>query len=250
MKALLPIALLLFATTSCKHDIETYTSEALPDYLPLAVGKTIIYQLDSTVFTEFGRSEEMHRYQEKQEVTAQFNDNQGRASYRINRYLRDTAGARAWQAAGTFVITPTEKTVEVVENNLRTVRLALPLKLDFSWRGNQYLPFAPYSAFYDFRSDTNFDLSDWDFYYEKVAETAVLNGQTLEDVITIKHIDEETTSNSDIFLTGKTYSEDKYAKGIGLVYQELIMWEREPNAGGSSPYKIGFSVKRTLLEHN
>lgn len=251
MKARIPIILLLVAiATGCKHDIETYTSESLPDYLPLAVGKTIIYQLDSTVFTEFGRSEEVHRYQEKQEVAAQLTDNPGQISYRINRYLRDSAGTGQWRVAGSYLITPSEKTVEVVENNLRTVRLALPVKQDFAWRGNQYLPFAPYSAFYDFRSDTNFDLSDWDYYYETVSETLVLNGQTINDIVTVKHIDEETTSNGDIFLTGKTYSEDKYAKGIGLVYQELVMREREPNVGGSSPFKIGFGVKRIMLEHN
>lgn len=250
MKPLLSIVLLLLATTGCKHDIETYASETLPDYLPLTVGKSITYQLDSTVFTEFGRNEELHRYQEKQEVAAQLTDNLGHLSYRINRYLRDSAGTGSWQAAGNYMVTPLEKTVEVVENNLRTVRLALPVKQDVAWRGNQYLPFAPYSAFYDFRSDTNFDPVDWDFYYESVDQTLLLNGQTITDVITVKQIDEETASYDDIFLTGKTYSEDKYAKGIGLVYQELVMWEREPNVGGSSPFKIGFGVKRVMLEHN
>lgn len=250
MKPLIPIALLLLTATGCKHDIETYSSESLPDYLPLQVGKSIIYRLDSTVFTEFGRSEEVHYYQEKQEVAAQLTDNLGRISYRINRHLRDSAGAGQWQAVGNYLITPLEKTVEVVENNLRTVRLALPVKQDVAWRGNQYLPFAPYSTFYDFRSDTNFDPADWDFYYEAVAQTLELNGQTVSNIVTVKHIDEETASNGDIFLTGKTYSEDKYAKGIGLVYQELVMWEREPNIGGSSPFKIGFGVKRVMLEHN
>lgn len=244
------LLLLLVITASCKHEVERYTTDAPQDYLPLTVGNFITYTLDSTVFTGFGRSEELHRYQEKQEVAAQFTDNSGRVSYRIDRSIRDSAGTEPWRPAGNYVITPLEKTVEVVENNLRTVRLASPVTQDFSWKGNQYLPFAPYSTIYDFRSDTNFDLADWDYFYEATGETLLLNGQTVNDVITVKHIDEETTANDDIFLTGKTFSEDKYAKGIGLVYQELVMWEREPNASGSSPYKIGFGVKRTLLEHN
>ena len=81
-------------------------------------------------------------------------------------------------------------------------------------------------------------------------DTLSLNGQLLTNVITVKQIDEETAGNADVLLTGRTFSEDKYAKGIGLVYQELVMMERNPNVGGGDPFKIGFGVKRTMLEHN
>jgi hypothetical protein len=53
---------------------------------------------------------------------------------------------------------------------------------------------------------------------------------------------------------------DKYAKGIGLVYQELVLWEHETGRKEDRttiPWRIsfaqfykGFGVKRTLLEHN
>lgn len=244
------ILLLLLATTGCKHEVERYVSEPLSDYMPLTVGKYMIYQLDSTVFTGFGRSEEVHHYQERQVVGGQLTDNTGRLTYRIDRSIRDSAGTEGWHAAGSLFITPQEKTIEVVENNLRTVRLAAPIKLSFSWKGNEYLPFAPYGNVYDFRSDTNFDPSDWDYTYDAVDDTLTLHGQTLNHVITVKLIDEETTGDDAALLTGKTYGADKYAKGIGLVSQELIMWERDPNTGGSDPFKIGFGVKRTLLEHN
>jgi hypothetical protein len=241
--------LLLVVAAGCKHEVESYTSEPLSDYLPLTIGKYITYQLDSTVFTGFGRNEEVHHYQEKQEVAAQFTDNLGRPSYRINRYLRDSAGTQAWQVAGTFFITPSEKTIEVVENNLRTVPLALPIKKGFSWKGNEYLPFRPYNDQYDFSSDINFDPSNWEFTYASVGDALSLNGQNLSDVITVTQIDEET-EGSDVLLSGKTFWQDKYAKGIGLVYQERVMWEREPNVDNSDPFKIGFGVTRTLLEHN
>ena len=38
-----------------------------------------------------------------------------------------------------------------------------------------------------------------------------------------------------------------YAKGIGMVSQELVMWEYQPRNGG---YKVGFGVKHTMLNHN
>jgi hypothetical protein len=250
MRARITAILLLVLAAGCKHEVETYTSEPLSDYLSPSIGKYIIYQLDSTVFTGFGRSEEVHHYQEKQEVAAQLTDNLGRTTYRIDRSIRDSAGTEGWKVFGSLYITPLEKTVEVIENNLRTVRLALPVKQGFTWKGNEYLPFAPYGSVYDFRSDTNFDPSDWDFTYDAVGESLSLNGQTIDNVITVNQIDEETTGNDDVLLTGKTFSEDKYAKGIGLVYQELVMWERDPNVGGSDPFKIGFGVKRTMVAHN
>src|SRR5438046_1372788 len=193
MRACITAILLLLIAAGCKHEVENYTSEPLSDYIPLSIGKYIIYQLDSTVFTGFGRSEEVHHYQEKQEVTAQITDNQGRPTYRIDRFLRDSAGVEGWKTSGSLFITPLEKTVEVVENNLRTVRLALPIKMDFTWKGNQYLPFAPYGNVYDFHSDTNFDPSDWDYTYDSVGISVSLNGQPIDHVIVVNQINEEAT---------------------------------------------------------
>lgn len=251
MKPFFSTAFLLLALAGCtKHEVETLTSEPLSDYLPLVVGKTITYRLDSTVFTNFGHAEETHSYQEKQEVAAQITDNLGRPSYSIRRYLRDSAGSQPWRAAGSFFITPSEKAVEVVENNLRTVRLALPIRQDYTWTGNEYLPYKPYGGVYDFLSDVNFNPSIWEFFYESLGQTVVLNNQSIDGVLTVKHIDEESRPVDDIFVTGKTYSEDKYAKGIGLVYQQLIMWELEPGTDGSGPFKVGFGVTRTMLSHD
>ncbi|MDB5196616.1 MAG: hypothetical protein JWP88_987, partial [Flaviaesturariibacter sp.] len=47
----------------------------------------------------------------------------------------------------------------------------------------------------------------------------------------------------------RSFARDKIAKGIGLISQEYILWEYQPNPNGT-PYKIGFGVKRTILDHN
>jgi hypothetical protein len=47
----------------------------------------------------------------------------------------------------------------------------------------------------------------------------------------------------------RTFSIDKYAKNLGLVYQELILWEYQPNHGGT-PFRVGFGVKRSMIDHN
>jgi hypothetical protein len=79
-----------------KKETEEFKTEAIADYMPLAVGKYITYRLDSTVFTNFGRNEEIHKYRVKHVVDAQITDNLGRPSYRILRYLSDSLGHQPW----------------------------------------------------------------------------------------------------------------------------------------------------------
>lgn len=423
MRARIFAALLLLTATGCRHEIETYSSEPLSGYLPLAVGKYIIYELDSTVFTNFGRNIEVHRYQEKNVVDAPFTDNLGRAGFRLIRYVRDSAGTQPWVNTGTYYITPTEKTIEVVENNQRVVRLIQPIREGTTWHGNQYLPFDLYSPKFEFDNDDNMD--KWEFIYASTTDTFSYKQQNLTGVLKVRHIDERevvdtvdvagnkaeipknssgvwlrgtatdtirinagkpdlgnerltiynqtnqyaslnnikipsrlalsfefsneqwyypnvlmvvnnrtavprdvftatisgvatdsikvdvsqidtsltkridiynksnydaycsfnallksvkippgfgrsyelyngewrlfenrnTLLDQDPFITDLpygdiSYSVDKYAKGIGLVYQELILWQFQPNLSGPSAYTVGFGVKRTLLEHN
>lgn len=258
------IALLLLTTASgCKHEVETYTSETLADYLPLTEGKYIIYQLDSTIFIGFTLSADVHHYQEKQLVGAPIADNNGRQTFPVYRYLRDSAGSLPWAVAGTYYITPTGKTMEVVENNLRTVRLTLPVKPGFSWKGNGYLPDDAYAPAYDFSNDNS--LNVWEYTYGTPG-TETMGNTTLKDVVPVLHISDTLNVKSDFKAAVDTlpayrdFSVDKYAKGIGLVYQELVLWELEPNSSIDnstrppsrtfSPFYKGFGVKRTLLEHN
>src|SRR5687768_8279507 len=125
-------AVLLF---SCKKS-EDFTSEPLSDYLPLQPGKYITYRLDSTVFVNFNTVSETHYYRERHVIDQVVPDALGRPSYRVFRFLSDSSGSLPWAPAGSYFITPTEKTVEVIENNLRFVKLSLPIKQDFTWNPN------------------------------------------------------------------------------------------------------------------
>lgn len=243
----LATAFLLFG---CKDQLEEFKTEPPSDYYPLQAGKYITYRLDSTVFTNLGRTQETHTYQEKHTVDAQITDNLGRTAYRVFRYLRDSAGSGGWQPAGSYMVTPLQNSVEVSENNLRTIKLYAPLKEGTVWKGGRYLATDPYSTQYSFSNDDN--MNDWDFTVEAVAESLTLNGKTVNDVITVKGIDESfNVPITDARLyASKSYAVEKYAKGLGLVYQELVLWEYQPNPTGASPYTIGFGVKRSLLDHN
>ena len=54
---------------------------------------------------------------------------------------------------------------------------------------------------------------------------------------------------SDLPYGSTSYSIEKYAKGIGMVFQDLKLWEYQPPSSSRSGFK-GFGVKRTIIDHN
>jgi len=242
----------LFFITSCEKETEEFKTEAIADYMPLAVGKYITYRLDSTVFTNLQRDEEIHRYQVKHVVDKQIVDNLGRPSYRILRYLRDSTGTQPWVENGAYFITPLTDQAEIIEDNLRLIKLHLPFKLNTDWKGNKYLSDDPYKSVYTFFNDDN--MNEWDYTIDQFDNTTTIGGKTIPDVYTVFQIDESINAPvTNLAQPGyRTLASDKYAKSIGLVARDFIMWEYQPPSPGSptSGYKTGFGIKMWMIDHN
>jgi hypothetical protein len=241
----------------CTQKIEEFTTPHLNEYLPLQTGKYITYRLDSTVFTNFGTVTAVHSYQEKQVFDAQITDALGRNSYRILRFIRDTAGTQPWAPTGSYSITPTDSVIEVNENNLRFIKLVLPIAQDNSWKGNRYLPDDAFGPLYSFNND--FRMDDWDYTYSSIDGSLTVNGQPYNDVLTVDginsslyaDIDNFTVTDPSVSIAYVNYLQENYAKGIGLISQRFIMWEYQgPNATNTTGVKVGFGVKRRIIDHN
>lgn len=244
---------------SC-NEKEEFVTESLPDYVPLAPGKYITYRVDSTVFPNFGRAVDTHYYRVKHVVDALVTDNLGRPSYRIYRYISDSSGTTPWMANGSYFITVLNDQMEEIDDNLRWIKLHAPLRGGFSWKGNRYLPDQAYSPLYLFNND--YAMDDWDYYYEGDPQTELIGNRQLDDVFTVQSIDESENIpwNHDSVYAARTFLREKYAKGIGLVYREYIMWDREPNRKVVSvgpppvfawdPYRTGWGLKMWMVEHN
>lgn len=243
--------LAITALFSCKKETEEFQTEPLSSYLPTQTGKYITYRTDSTVVTAFGAGLITKSYQEKHQVDAMVTDNLGRPAYRVFRYIRDTAGTSPWQPTGSYFITPLANSVEVVDNNLRFVKLTSPLKEGGSWEGNNFLPDDPFLSKYDIQTGDALSREDWDYEYTNVGGSVTLNGKTYANTITVDVInDRHNAPVTDPAIYGNFSSAvDKYAKGIGLVYQEFILWEYQPTGGQRTGYS-GFGVKRSIIDHN
>lgn len=253
---LLAIAAISFY--SC-NEKEEFTTEKISDYAPLTAGKYITYRLDSTVFTQFDRVTEIHKYQVKHVIDAQIVDNLGRPSYRVYRYLRDSVDATSWTPAqpwipaGSYFITPLSDQLEVIEDNLRFIKMHMPIRNGFSWKGNRYLPNDPYSPIHDFSND-NF-MEDWDYYYDGEPSTFSFRGYNYADVLSVEQVDE--AFNIPVTLAAsygsKSRSVERYAKNIGLIYRDFTMYEYQPDRtvpGGPNYSYIGFGITMWMIDHN
>lgn len=215
--------IVLLSLFSC-NKVEKFPSEDLSEYTNLQVGKYIRYNLDSMRFVFFGQKDTTISYQAKDVVEAAITDNLGRPSWRVVRYLRDSASRneRDWRPSMAYMITPTRESLEVIENNQRFQKLKLPINNGFSWKGNSYIDtYNDYSMHF---------LNGWDYTYENVGGTFTDSGRTsIENTVTVNQADLETNIGSaTASIIQKIFSKEVYAKNIGLVYKNLITWEYQP----------------------
>lgn len=230
---------------SCKKENEIFTSESVNDYYPLQVGKYITYNLDSTIYLAFGARDTVISYQAQDRVDAQITDNLGRPAYRIIRYLR-TDSTQDWMPDNTFMAVPTGNSIEYVENNLRFLKLEMPIKENFTWKGNSYID--TYSTV----SDVQY-LDDWDYIYDSLDVPLTINSVNIDSTIKVDERDEFLGQDPSIPGTQyaeKTYSVEKYGKGIGLVYREFLHWEYQGGQTGVPGYYTGYGIKLSIIDHN
>jgi hypothetical protein len=246
------LALTSLIIFSCSNKTETFVTDKLSDYLPLQTGKYITYRLDSLVFTNFGTVAVTRRYQMRQVVDAQLTDNLGRPSYRVYTFIRDSAGTLPWTASGTYFVTPLSSQIELTEDNLRVIKLHLPIREGYEWNGNSYLSDNPYSSIYVFNNDE--DIQSWDFTYDTFEPAASYRGNNYTNVYTVLEQDESgnaTSPNPPVTDPAQygfyTKSLEKYSKDIGLIYRKYVLWEYQTNP---TIHYTGFGVTMWMIDHN
>ena len=237
-------ALILF---SCSKK-EEFDSEKISEYLPLQPGKYITYRLDSLIYTTFGTVSQVHRYQSKHVIDAQFPDNLGRPSYRVYTYIRDSAGTQPWTANGTYFVTPLADQIELIDDNFRIIKLHMPIKEGFQWRGNAHLSVHPYAPTYNFINDE--DIQNWRFTYDPVEPTLSYRGNNYTDVLTVSEVDDYTNAPvTNVNSIGyQSFSVEKYSKNIGLVFRQHILWDYQPSPPPS--HYTGFGITMWMIDHN
>jgi hypothetical protein len=235
--------LFLTAVIGCKKSY-TYPSDKVSDYTSFQVGKYITYRLDSLVFINFGTEAATFSYLARDVVDDSITDNSGRPSWRIVRYISDTTGTAEWSPIETYMVTLTNNSLEMVENNLRYIKLVSPIVNGFTWSGNSYIDTR--SAFSDF-----IFLDGWNYVYDSVGMPFNAFNTEIPNTITIQQVNDSSGSVSDSVFSTKTFSEEVYAKGIGMIYKNFLHWEfQPPNANVPVGSTAGYGIKLTIVDHN
>ncbi len=186
------LAILFFSMTfvSCKKEVEE-SPDMGSDYFPVEQGVFISYQVESIIWDDNNQTVDTTYYQLRTEIDTAFIDNEGRMSYRWNRYTKtDTTD---WKYEHTYAFTKTSSRLETVEGNNRYVRLAFPVRLGAKWDVNAFNTKDKQEANY---IDVDASIKIGNETFDKCAIAL------LED-------------NSS--LVNEYYQEDVFARGVGLV---------------------------------
>jgi hypothetical protein len=248
------LILCFFIVNSCRKTA-AFPSDQLSDYMQLQVGKYITYRLDSLVFINFGTQDSIASYLAKDIVDAAIVDNLGRPGWRVIRYISDTTGTSDWTPSEAYMVIPTRETLEVIENNLRYQKLKLPIENGFNWKGNSYIDTrttyqnSPGLGSWDFTY-----LDNWDYTYDSVGNPFTVLSGTVPKTITVHQANDSTGTPSNIvdtLISSRTFSEEVYGKGIGLIYKNFLYWQYQPpNIGTPVGSTTGYGIKLNMIDHN
>ncbi|NML22809.1 hypothetical protein HHL16_18130 [Pseudoflavitalea sp. G-6-1-2] len=248
LTALTALTGILFVSCNKKDD---FKSDSISDYFITTPGKFIRYRLDSLRFTEFGQGEITVSYEAKDVVDGPI-DVLGANSHRIIRYYRPWGSTNEadWLPQIAYSVSLSFDQVKVLEDNLTYVKMKLPIKFGTNWLGNAFLPVHPLAPRYQFSNDG--DMREWEYNYDEVGESVTVGDKSYENTVTIHHVaDSQNAPITQPDLIGyRNYSSEIYAKGIGLVYKDFRMWEYQPKNGDKEPYKTGFGIQLTAIDHN
>jgi len=188
--------------SSCKKE----TAEPIDmgyGYFQTGLGSWVVYDVDSIVHSAFYLQTDTYIYQIKEVIdTVVFLDEEDRPSQRIERFIKkhDTLN---WVIKDVWFSTLTTRTAEKVEENNRYIKLVFPINEGETWNGNAYNT-----------------IDEWEYEYTTVDAAETVNTLLFDSVLTVLQIDEVTLINSE-------YAEEKYAKGVGMIYKRYIFTDSQ-----------------------
>jgi hypothetical protein len=191
-------------------------------YVPTDSGHYVIYKADSITYDDFFNPVKVTTvsFFLKEKIQSHFTDNLGRPADRIERYVRFSE-SDPWQLLNVWYQVVSKTSAERVEDNLRYVKLIFPQYPGDDWFGNKFItediPYINPQNYFPWR----YEIKSKDVPYTN-------SYASFDSTITILHEDDSTA----IY---KTYSLEKYARNVGLVYKELWVVEGQTDIG--EPWK-------------
>ncbi|HMN33379.1 MAG: hypothetical protein IT215_03060 [Chitinophagaceae bacterium] len=210
----------VMSLASCgKQVIPASGVELGKEYYPIQVGHFIEYAVDSIKYNDFNKSIDTISYELRDEITSEFQDDQGRASFLVTQYKRMTPN-EGWLNNMTYYITPTDFNIEIIENNIRFVKLVYPVKTNTKWDGNVYVASqTPELSWYH----------NWVYSYTNINEEYHTGYIHFPSTVTVNEANEYAGDSTNNLYSTRTFSRERYAKNVGLISREIVNWEYQEN---------------------
>jgi hypothetical protein len=243
------ILLCSFVLESCNKSEEVVIKDpksALQKYFPLRIGKATIFKADSILVKAragIGVFLDTTTTYQKEEIIDSLSP-QGLPTQWVIQFSDSKNPNGPWEIKSQKVVTQNNEGILSSEGNLTFWKLSLPIYQGQSWDGNRY--FDQYVRV-KVASESLEMYKGWSYSYTSTdLSYSTPNGSAkFGDVIEIKQVDTENALE-------RRYSVEKYAPGVGLVYQSQIIFDTqciEDCIGKTWPEKAekGFILERKAI---
>ncbi len=193
---------MLVSLVSCSKKKTANASLPGFDYYPTREGKFVVYDVDSTVFSDLPVDTIYYRYRIKEKIADSFTDNEGQPAIRLERYIKKfnpglSYDSIPWTLKEVWMVNAGQKSIQVAENNVRYTKLIFPVEEKATWDGNAH--------------NTK---GEWLYSYGYIDNKETINSKPLDKVLQVTQKDYRT------LISYQRYVE-KYAVGAGLVQREI-----------------------------
>jgi hypothetical protein len=229
---------------SCKKDrvvVNGNGGDLYQSFMPLEIGKYTIYDVDSSIWDDAKCLKYTRKYQHQYLVADTFRDGQKRLSYVINVLTRKSATDK-FVVDDVIYYTPGAEQLEIVQKNVRFMRLVNPVIEGKQWNGNILVP----------SEDKDYDyLKNWKYTYKNVLKPYNNGAINFEKTLTVNEVDtilNNPETKPDAYAS-LLQSKTVYAFRVGMIYHEYAYWIYDPIPGAQNCRK-GVGVVLKAIEYN
>lgn len=188
------------------------------EYFPLSIGDVTNYEMDSIVLrNQVGGIFYDSVHLDVQEILKDtLRDAAGSLWYKGERYDR-RSGSTDWRFRQSFLLRRDEQRAYRQEDNLEFIKLIFPPDDNERWDG--HVAFDQYRSI-EIAGEPIEIFADWDYRYLSVDEAGSIGSISYDALLQVEGADYENLLNRRLAL-------ETYARGIGLVYREMEVFETQ-----------------------
>jgi len=241
------VSIIIFQGCNGSSTIDDLDLDFGYDYFPLETGKYRTYVVDSILY-DIGDNEIIDtthsRTYVKHVVADTITDNLGRLAYKIERYER-LSDSLNWVIKDVWTAVRTDERAEWIEENLRFLKMAFPLKEGVEWDGNIYID---ETTIIPIAGESVEVFKSWSYETLAVGESDLIGNLAFDEVTTIQQANSEN-------LIELRFSEEKYAKGVGLVYRHMKILDTQcisecVNQDWEDKAEKGYILTQQIIDYN